>query len=883
MTIRSLRSRISWRSIGMRLFAALVAVAAFSSCSEDRVTKALAPGGPSRAVGSNGAPLAIEFFLQAHQDDWQLFYGDRVVDAVHTAGKVVIVFTTAGAQVGDPAYAQAREQAANASVDTMTLATPGPWACANATVSTHTIYRCTRANTVSYYLRLPNPGDARPNGMSDLRDALISSLSSVDGSATYTSWTDLKTTIQGIFAAEIGSTPESAVGIHSPETDRSVNDSDHSDHLATGDLTDAACVGHDFNRFWYIGYQNQYYPQNVFGSALAAKWGTVYAYDHVMVRLMGETIIGTSGAEVWTPRTIERIHYSAGSPPPPTVPNAPSTLVASPAAGASISLTWTDNSTNEDGFNIERAPDAGGVAGTYAQIASVGPNVLTYSNTGLDANVRYWYRVVAYNGIGPSAYSNEASAILTTPNAPSGLTAGPAAGTTINLAWTDNSTDEQGFNIERAPDAGGVAGTYTQIASVGANVRTYANTGLDVNVRYWYRVVAYNGIGNSTYSNEASAILSTPNPPSGLAGSAISSTRIDLSWTDNSTDESGFQIERAPDVGGVAGTYAQIGSVGANVVTYSNTGLTVGTPYWYRVRAYNSIGTSAYSAAVSVTTIAAVVAPSGLTATAVSGTRINLAWTDNSNNESGFRIERAADAGGVPGTFAQIASVGNNVTSYGNTGLLTSTRYWYRVRAYNSAGTSAYTNIADATTMSLPAVPTNLQAAVSIPRAADLSWTDNANNETSYRLERAPDNTGAPGNFALVATLGANVTSYQNTGIASSTTYWYRVRAQNSVGNSAWATAVQVTTLPPVPPSNLAVRAYLVGTTRTADLTWTPGSESKVDVWRAGTRLKGNVNNTGGPLTYTSGTSLGTSVPYQICIAGKTDAASCTLVVNANY
>jgi len=772
----------------MRLIAALVTVAAFSSCSEETVTKTLAPGGPSRAVGSNGAPLAIEFFLQAHQDDWQLFYGDRVVDAVHTAGKVVIVFTTAGAQVGDPAYAQAREQAANASVDTMTLATAGPWACANATVSSHTIYRCTRANTVSYYLRLPNPGDARPNGLSDLRDGRISSLSSVDGSATYTSWTDLRTTIQGIFAAEIGSTAESAVGIHSPETDRSVNDSDHSDHLATGDLTDAACVGHDFNRFWYIGYQNQYYPQNVFGSALAAKWGTVYAYDHVMVRLIGETIIGTSSAEVWVPRTIERIHYSAGSPPPPTVPNAPSSLVASPAVGASISLTWTDNAANEDGFNIERAPDAGGVAGTYAQIASVGPNVQTYSNTGLDANVRYWYRVVAYNSVGPS-----------------------------------------------------------------------------------------------TYSNEASAILSTPNPPSGLAATAISTTRIDLSWTDNSADESGFQIERAPDVGGVAGTFAQIASVGANVVTYSNTGLTVGTSYWYRVRAYNSIGTSAYSAAVSVTPIAAVVAPSGLTATAVSGTRINLAWTDNSNNESGFRIERAADAGGVPGTFAQFASVGTNVASYGNTGLSNGTRYWYRVRAYNSGGASAYSNIADATTMSLPAAPTNLLATASIPKAADVSWTDNADNETSYRLERAPDNAGAPGSFSLVATLGANATSYQNTALASSTSYWYRVRAQNSVGNSAWAPAVRVTTLPPVPPGNLAVRAYLVGTTRYADLTWTPGSESKVDVWRAGTRLKGNVNNTGGPLTYTSGSALGNSVPYQICISGKTDAASCTQVVYANY
>ena len=886
MSVRSVDIRSTRRRIGVRLIAALAVVGVFSSCSKDSITRSLGPKAPSLAVGSNGTPLAVEFFLQAHQDDWQLFFGDRAVDAVQTASKVVFVYTTAGASAAsDPGYWQAREQAANASVDTMTLATPGPWTCANATVNAHQIYRCTRANTVNYYLRLPNPGDAQPNGMSDLRDGKIHSLTSVEGSATYTSWADLTTTIRGIFSAEIGATAESGVGIHSPETDRSVNDSDHSDHLATGDLTDAACVGHDYNRFWYVGYQNQYYPQNVFGAALAAKWGTVYAYDHVMVRLMGETIIGTSGTENWVPRTIERVQLAAAPPPPPTAPNAPTVLVATSNGSNGINLTWTDNANNEDGFNIERAPDNGGVAGTYAQIASVGANATSYADIGLDANVRYWYRVVAYNAVGPSGYSNEASGMLATPNAPSALSASPAAGNSITLNWTDNSADEQGFIIERAPDVGGVPGSYAQLASVGANVHTYSNTGLSVNVRYWYRVAAYDAVGPSGYSNEASAILSTPNAPSALAGVGISSTQINLSWTDNSTDETGFRIERAPDVGGVAGAYAEIATVAANVVTYSNTtGLVASTAYWYRVRAYNGNGTSAYTTGVSVSTTSAVSGtPTGLTATAASGTRINLAWTDNSNNESGFRIERAPDVNGAPGAFALIASVTANVTSYGNTGLPNGTRYWYRVRAYNAAGTSAYSNIANATTMSLPAAPTNLQAAVSVTKAVDLSWTDNSDNETSFRLERAPDNAGVPGTFALVTTTGVNVTSYQNTGLANSTTYWYRVRAQNSVGNSAFSTAVKITTLPAVPPSNLAVRAYLVGTTRTADLTWTPGSEAKVDVYRAGTKVTKNLNNTGGPATYTSSATLGTSVPYQVCIAGRTDAASCTLVVNANY
>jgi hypothetical protein len=90
-------------------------------------------------------------------------------------------------------------------------------------------------------------------------------------------------------------------------------------------------------------------------------------------------------------------------------------------------------------------------------------------------------------------------------------------------------------------------------------------------------------------------------------------------------------------------------------------------------------------------------APSGLTATAVSSSQINLAWTDNANNETGFKIERKTGAGG---TYSQIATTGANATTYNNTGLAASTTYFYRVRANNASGDSAYSNEASATTQS---------------------------------------------------------------------------------------------------------------------------------------------------------------------------------------
>jgi DUF5010 C-terminal domain/Fibronectin type III domain len=88
-------------------------------------------------------------------------------------------------------------------------------------------------------------------------------------------------------------------------------------------------------------------------------------------------------------------------------------------------------------------------------------------------------------------------------------------------------------------------------------------------------------------------------------------------------------------------------------------------------------------------------APSGLAATAPSGSQINLSWTDNANNEDDVRIERKTGSGG---TWAEIATVGANVTTWSNTGLTASTQYFYRLRAYNTTGYSAYSNEASATT-----------------------------------------------------------------------------------------------------------------------------------------------------------------------------------------
>ncbi len=138
----------------------------------------------------------------------------------------------------------------------------------------------------------------------------------------------------------------------------------------------------------------------------------------------------------------------------------------------------------------------------------------------------------------------------------------------------------------------------------------------------------------------------------------------------------------------------------------NNETVTVNNPasgYWYIMlrgySAYSGVTLVAYYQATSTLPNA----PSSLTASRVSSSQINLSWIDNASNESGFYIERASTSSGP---WTQVATVGANVTSYSNTGLSCGTTYYYRVRAYNGAGTSGYSNTAGATTTACTTVTT---------------------------------------------------------------------------------------------------------------------------------------------------------------------------------
>ena len=142
-------------------------------------------------------------------------------------------------------------------------------------------------------------------------------------------------------------------------------------------------------------------------------------------------------------------------------------------------------------------------------------------------------------------------------------------------------------------------------------------------------------------------------------------------------------------------TYSKVKTLAANTTTYTDTGLTPNTTYYYKVKAYNDGGSSDYSNVASQTTKnIPPAAPSNLSVTGYSTDTITLSWTDNSNNEDGFEVYRSTDGK----TYSKVKTLVANTTTYTDTRLTPNTIYYYKVMAYNNAGNSAYSNTAHSIT-----------------------------------------------------------------------------------------------------------------------------------------------------------------------------------------
>ena len=456
------------------------------------------------------------------------------------------------------------------------------------------------------------------------------------------------------------------------------------------------------------------------------------------------------------------------------------------------------------------ASNGGSPITSYTATSSPGGRTATGTSspltvTGLTNGTAYTFTVRATNAVGMGAASAASNSVT-----PTGSTPGPTVpgAPTIGTATAGNAQATVNFTAP-ASNGGSAITSYTVTSNPGGRTATGASgplivTGLTNGTAYKFTVRATNAVGTgaaSAASNSVTPTGSTPGPTvpgaptigTATAGNAQATVSFTAPASDGNNAITSYTVTSSP--GGITAT-----GVSSPLTV---TGLTNGTTYTFTVTATNAVGTGAASAASNSVTPSAppTVAPAAPTAMAptasalsVNAPSVTLRWVDNSDNEAGFKIQRATNTGFTKGltTF----TVGANVNTYTDTTVLGKTKYYYRIAAYNAIGDSAYTKVIKLTTAGqLPAAPTNLATGTVTRTSVALTWTDNATNETGFVIQRATNAAFTKGK-ASATVKTPNLTSYNRTGLKRNTTYYFRVTAKNKAGTSTYSNVVSVTTLP---------------------------------------------------------------------------------------
>jgi hypothetical protein len=486
-----------------------------------------------------------------------------------------------------------------------------------------------------------------------------------------------------------------------------------------------------------------------------------------------------------------------------------------------INLSWTDNSSNEDGFNVYR----GTASGSLSQIDSVGSNTTSYTDANVTDATTYYYQVESYTNHASSS-SGEVS-VTAGLSAPSGLSASQGSNDDeLDLSWTKNDDNGGGgWQIYRSgADNPSKPGDYSQVDTI-SNIGTtsYTDTGLANGKTYSYFV---RRSVNGRTADTGTASKTTPLSAGTLSAATVSSSQIDLSWTKNDNSAAGdWEIYRSTD--GSLGSFIASPSLGATA--FSDTGLSEASTYYYTLR---RVAEDASSDSTQRSTTTPPAAPSGLSLS-YSDTKMELSWTDNSSGEDGFTVYRTtASSPSFPGDYTSIADLGADTTSYMDTDSLSSETYHYAVTAdANGFESSEATNsitlqyISATATTELPdAQQPTLGNGVEDEIA--VSWPD-VTDYGDYRIQVEETNTGSDWSSGdtgwFETTVGEAMTSYDVTGREDGEEYRVRMRTETEHVTGNWTSPVSIATKFPGA-SSLTVSNV---TKTSAALSWTDNADNE--------------------------------------------------------
>ena len=365
-----------------------------------------------------------------------------------------------------------------------------------------------------------------------------------------------------------------------------------------------------------------------------------------------------------------------------------------------VGLTWGDIS-NEEGYVLSKSLNGS----NFLILDVLNADVTNYLDNTLAPNQTVYYKIQAVSERGESA--EVFSGAVTTknpPRAPTNLFANTLSQNEIILTWEDESDNEIGFAIERANNS---SDGFTEVTTVGVNITSYTDGGLDANTNYFYRVRALNPTeGNSTYSNISGARTSNvPLPPENLTLNLDGNNDVVLNWQDNSSNEDLFRVERFNSLE-ETGNFVEIARLPAESTSFTDTTTTPNQIYIYRLRASNADGISVASTTASIETPIdpnvdkPTIIPQELRAEPISESEIALAWRPvtnggrtNRNTNSFARIEVATNPGGP---FVEVAQITITKNRFQLTGLAKDVVYYFRIRYANDGGNSAYSESASA-------------------------------------------------------------------------------------------------------------------------------------------------------------------------------------------
>ena len=443
-----------------------------------------------------------------------------------------------------------------------------------------------------------------------------------------------------------------------------------------------------------------------------------------------------------------------GTVPAPAAPTGFSGQVLS---SGSISLNWTDNAANEQGYRVKSS--------TSATVAVLPVDTTYYIQSGLVPNTTYYRAVEVFNSSAAIATSSVTLRTLSAPS--SGTYVTSRSSWSVAIAWQANGNPAiTRWGIERSTNN---FTTYQVLKSStdAYTVRSYLDAGLLDLSTYYYRVNSFNE--DSLPSGYGAAIstvtLSTPAAPGGFSGAVLGASSVAWTWTDNSYNEAGYRL--------ITSTGGSIAALPAGTTAYVETGLGGNQLCARIVEAYNGAG---YAVSASTTYYTLGAPPSGIYVVSRSSWEVGIAWQANTNSAATrWGVERSTD------NFAtyqvlKSSTAAYTVRSYPDTGLLDLTTYYYRVNSFNEDSLpSDYGAIVSTVTLSTPAAPGGFSALAASTYSIRFTWTDNAYNEEGYRIL---------GSTGTLYVLPSGTTSYIETGLTANTSYYRVVEAYNGNGSA---------------------------------------------------------------------------------------------------